>query len=127
MFSSILTPASIVPVLAAAGAGKAGKPTTTQETVTINITNTRPAEQAAEKIVSAGDRTLLLFTGIRRGVIAFFVVSLIFFGIGCIVGDDSSRARFRNSIPWVLLGVMLVMFSLTIAGAVFHSFYVAGS
>lgn len=127
MFSSILTPASIVPVLAAAGAGKAGKPTIAQEMAAINITNTKPAEQAAEKIISAGNRTLSIFNGIRSAVIAFLVISLIFFGIGCIVGDDATRARFRIHIPWVLFGVMLAMFSLTIASAVFHSFYTAGS
>lgn len=126
MLSSILTPASLVPVLAAAGT-KAEKTTTTRITATVKLSNAVPAQQAAIPIVDAGRRAFSIFSGIRRGVIAFLVIALVFFGIGCIIGDDSSRARFRSSIPWVLLGVMLVMFALTIASTIFNSFYGAGS
>jgi len=91
----------------------------------VSLQNTVPAQEAASKFVNAAGSALSIFNGIRSLVVALVILALIFGGMGCIIGGEDSRHRFRSAIPWIVFGSCLMLFSLSIAGVIFHSFYTA--
>ena len=65
-----------------------------------------------------GDGIVGIFTGIRPFVIALVVAALIINGIGCIIGGEQSREKFKHAMPWVLVGAVVILLSLSIATGV---------
>ena len=65
-----------------------------------------------------GNGIVGIFTGIRPFVIALVVAALIINGIGCIIGGEQSREKFKHAMPWVLVGAVVILLSLSIATGV---------
>lgn len=64
---------------------------------------------------SFGDQLVNIFNGIRPFVIGLVVVALIVEAIGCIIGGEQSRQRFKQALPWIIGAAILIMMALTVA------------
>lgn len=64
---------------------------------------------------SFGNQLVNIFNGIRPFVIGLVVVALIVEAIGCIIGGEQSRQRFKQALPWIIGASILIMMALTVA------------
>lgn len=64
---------------------------------------------------SFGNQLVNIFNGIRPFVIGLVVVALIVEAIGCIIGGEQSRQRFKQALPWIIGAAILIMMALTVA------------
>lgn len=64
---------------------------------------------------SFGNQIVNIFNGIRPFVIGLVVVALIVEAIGCIIGGEQSRQRFKQALPWIIGAAILIMMALTVA------------
>ena len=62
-----------------------------------------------------GDQLVNIFNGIRPFVIGLVVVALIVEAIGCIIGGEQSRQRFKQALPWIIGAAILILMALTVA------------
>ncbi len=62
-----------------------------------------------------GNQLVNIFNGIRPFVIGLVVVALIVEAIGCIIGGEQSRQRFKQALPWIIGASILIMMALTVA------------
>lgn len=65
-----------------------------------------------------GNGVVGIFTGIRPFIIALVVAALVIDGIGCIIGGEQSREKFKHAMPWIIMGSVVVLLSLSIATGV---------
>lgn len=68
-----------------------------------------------------GNTIVNIFDGIRPFVIALVTVAIIVEAIGCIIGGEQSRERFKHALPWVIGAAILIMIALTVAGGIVDS------
>lgn len=62
-----------------------------------------------------GNQLVNIFNGIRPFVIGLVVVALIVEAIGCIIGGEQSRQRFKQALPWIIGASILIVMALTVA------------
>lgn len=99
----------LAPVLAAGDSSEGGNK------VTIDGATSKDSTSMWKQF---GNGIVGIFTGIRPFVIALVVAALIINGIGCIIGGEQSREKFKHAMPWVLVGAVVILLSLSIATGV---------
>jgi len=86
---------------------------------TVNLDNYKSKKPGA-MWKQFGNGIVGIFTGIRPFVIALVVVALVVDGIGCIIGGEQSREKFKRALPWVIGGAVVILLSLSIAEGVIN-------
>lgn len=100
---------ALAPVLAAGNSSEGGNK------VTIDGATSKDSTSMWKQF---GNGIVGIFTGIRPFVIALVVAALIINGIGCIIGGEQSREKFKHAMPGVLVGAVVILLSLSIATGV---------
>lgn len=100
----------LTPVLAAGPAQDSGSSKVTLDGAT--------AKDSSSMWKQFGNGVVGIFTGIRPFIIALVVAALVIDGIGCIIGGEQSREKFKHAMPWIIMGSVVVLLSLSIATGV---------
>lgn len=58
---------------------------------------------------------------IRPFVIAIVVLALVVDGVGCVIGGEQSREKFKHALPWIIGGAVVILLAGQIAVAIVNS------
>lgn len=61
-----------------------------------------------------GQGLVKFIDGIKPFVIAIIVLALVVDGVGCIIGGEQSREKFKRALPWIVGGSVIIL----LAGAI---------
>lgn len=70
---------------------------------------------------SLGTGLVGFIENIRPFVIAIVVLALVVDGVGCVIGGEQSREKFKHALPWIIGGAVVILLAGQIALAVVNS------
>ena len=65
-----------------------------------------------------GDGLLGIINGIKPFTTALAIIALVIGGLGCIIGGETSREKFKRAFPWIVGGSAVVLLAMPLAARI---------